>query len=729
MTTHTMWINQLFMEQENNEKTAIIADVQPVKQEKKTTRKPRQTRKKAETKKTENPTDDKPRAESTEARRRKTKSTDAHAVESVDDNSKAPAIELTESVDDSSKAPAIELTENVDDSSRTPAIEPTESVNDNSKAPASEPTETPATDNAVPAEGSGQTSDSATSSPVASRDQAADGVVVQSPSQNGRQQSTSQTAKPLPPCPTLVIHNIVELVNAPSRQLLLTDQQIQQLSAEEAARRFRWIEGTLALVLDYDIVISDTNIWLELLTGHTSSHSDPRFNCRLQFERQLEFISKLTRHRSGRFMMMSETYEEIDRFASQMEPQSHSDSDFSDDDVCRNIAARLAKRLILSQQRENRLRIEGIGAESHHSAFADPAIIRRCVELFAQGRRVLLLTNDASVAIRSMGMCDDLQRTNGIDDETWDNIYAPLRPMVMTMDDLKAIDAYTRQYHFLQMATGKAWMEDVPRQMRKNDVAPLTLWMEGFRPGDRHPERKQTTQQRKQNSQPKQEQKPQSKQEQKQQPKQEQKSQPKQEQKPQPKQEQKSQPKQEQKSQPKQDQKSQPKQEQKPQPKQEQKPQPKQEQKPQPKQEQKPQPKQEQKPQPRQEQKPQPKQEQKPQPKQEQKSQPKQEQKPQPEQEQQSLQPTDVQPAPQEQENQKLQTEAKPARRSSRKKKTTDSAIQTSAESVHDTAANETIAVTADIQDAATASKPKRQGRGRQTRSRQKQGGEMSSAS
>ena len=716
------------MEQENNEKTAIIADVQPVKQEKKTTRKPRQTRKKAETKKTENPTDDKPRAESTEARRRKTKSTDAHAAESVDDNSKAPAIEPTENIDDSSRTPAIEptenvddssrtsaieLTENVDDSSRTPASEPTESANDNSKAPASEPTKTPATDTAVPAEGSGQTSDSATSSPVASRDQAADDVVVQSPSQNGRQQSTSQTAKPLPPCPTLVIHNIVELVNAPSRQLLLTDQQIQQLSAEEAARRFRWIEGTLALVLDYDIVISDTNIWLELLTGHTSSHSDPRFNCRLQFERQLEFISKLTRHRSGRFMMMSETYEEIDRFASQMEPQSHSDSDFSDDDVCRNIAARLAKRLILSQQRENRLRIEGIGAESHHSAFADPAIIRRCVELFAQGRRVLLLTNDASVAIRSMGMCDDLQRTNGIDDETWDNIYAPLRPMVMTMDDLKAIDAYTRQYHFLQMATGKAWMEDVPRQMRKNDVAPLTLWMEGFRPGDRHSERKQTAQQRKQNSQPKQEQKPQPKQEQKQQPKQEQKQQPKQEQKPQPKQEQKQQPKQEQKQQPKQ----------------EQRPQPKQEQKPQPKQEQKQQPKQEQKPQPKQEQKPQPKQEQKPQPKQEQKPQLKQEQKPQPEQEQQSLQPTDVQPAPQEQENQKLQTEAKPARRSSRKKKTTDSAIQTSAESVHDTAANETIAVTADIQDAATASKPKRQGRGRQTRSRQKQGGETSSAS
>ncbi|MGM9713024.1 MAG: hypothetical protein ACI3Y5_02760, partial [Prevotella sp.] len=344
---------------------------------------------------------------------------------------------------------------------------------------------------------------------------------------NTRQQATPQQAKPILPCPTLVIHDIVELVNAPSRQLLLTDQQIQQLPADEAARRFRWIEGTLALVLDYDVVISDTNIWLELLTDHTSSHSDPRFNCRLQFERQLEFISKLTRHRGGRFMMMSETYEEIDRFASQMEPQSHSDSDFSDDDVCRNIAARLAKRLILSQQRENRLRIEGIGAESHHSAFADPAIIRRCVELFAQGRRVLLITNDASVAIRSLGMCDDLQRTNGIDDETWDTVYAPLRPMVMTMDDLKAIDAYTRQYHFLQMAAGKQWMEDVPRQMAKHTVEPLALWMEGFRAGDRHTERKQPVQQRRQNSQSQ----PKTKQEQKQQqPKQEQKqSQPKQE--------------------------------------------------------------------------------------------------------------------------------------------------------------------------------------------------------
>lgn len=297
-----------------------------------------------------------------------------------------------------------------------------------------------------------------------------------------------QEPKPLPSCPTLLIRDVVELVNAPQRQLLLTDQQIQQLTVEEAEKRFRWIEGTLALVLNYDVVLSDTNIWIELLTGHTSSHSDPRFNARLQFERQLEFISKLSKFRGARFSMMSETYEEIDRFATQMEPPAV-DADMKDENVCRNIAARLAKRLILSQQRENRLRIEGIGAESHHSAFADPAIIRRCVELFAQGKKVLLLTNDASVAIRSMGMCDDLQRTNGIDDETWDKVYAPIRPMVMTFDDLKILDAYTRQYHFLQSAAGKQWMEDVPQQMEKRTVTPLTLWVEGFRPGDRHSEK------------------------------------------------------------------------------------------------------------------------------------------------------------------------------------------------------------------------------------------------
>lgn len=318
--------------------------------------------------------------------------------------------------------------------------------------------------------------------------------------------------KPIPPCPTLLIRDIVDLINAPQRQLLLNDQQIQQLPLEEAQKRFRWIEGTLALVLNYDVVISDTNIWIELLTGHTSSHSDPRFNCRLQFERQLEFISKLTRHRSGRFMMMSETYEEIDRFATQMDPVSHREADFSDEAVCRNIAGRLAKRLILSLQRENRLRIEGIGSESHHSSFADPAIIRRCVELFATGRKVLLLTNDASVAIRAMGMCDDLQRTNGIDDEVWDEVYAPIRPMVMTFDDLKVLDAYTRQYHFLQMAAGKQWMEDVPTRMEKRSVNELTLWLEGFRPGDRHSEKKM--QQQKQqgsqnnNNQPKQKQQP-----------------------------------------------------------------------------------------------------------------------------------------------------------------------------------------------------------------------------
>ena len=283
------------------------------------------------------------------------------------------------------------------------------------------------------------------------------------------------------PCPPLVINNIVDLINAPQRQIILTDQQIQHLPLEEAEKRYRWFERTLAIVLNYDVVISDTNIWLDLLTGHTSSHSDPRFNARLQFERQLEFISKLTKHRHGRFMMMAETYEEIDRFASLMEPVSHKDADFSDESICRNIAARLAKRLILSQQRENRLRIEGIGAESHHSAFADPAIIRRCVELFSQGKKVLLLTNDASVAIRAMGMCDDLQRTNGIDDETWDEVYAELRPMVMTMDDLKVLDVFTRQFHFLQMAAGKQWMEDVPQKMKKHDVEPLTLWIEGFR--------------------------------------------------------------------------------------------------------------------------------------------------------------------------------------------------------------------------------------------------------
>lgn len=349
-----------------------------------------------------------------------------------------------------------------------------------------------------------------------------------------------QEPKPIPPLPHVRIESIVDLINAPHRQLLLSDQQIQQLTLAEAEHRFRFMEGTLAWILNYDVVLSDTNIWIELLVGHTSSHSDPKVNARLLFERQLDFISKLTRFRGARFLMMSETYEEIDRFATAMQsPTNHKDADFSDEAVCRNVAGRLAKRLILSQQRENRLRIEGITSESHHAAFADPAIIRRTVELFAEGKRVLLLTNDASVGIRSIGMCDDLQRTNNIDDETWERVYTPLRPMVFTFDDLKLLDNYTRQYHFLQMAAGKQWMEDVPQSMEKHNVEPLRLWIEGFRTGDKHPEYRNSEQQRKQqpsqNNQQKQQQKAQQKQEQKQQqqPKQEPQPQVKVEQKPQ----------------------------------------------------------------------------------------------------------------------------------------------------------------------------------------------------
>lgn len=314
-----------------------------------------------------------------------------------------------------------------------------------------------------------------------------------------KQEQKQQNVKPIPPFVPVRVETLVDLVNAPYRQLCLNDQQIQQLTAEDAQQRFRWFEGTLAWVLNYDIVISDTNIWLELLVGHTSSHSDPKVNARLLFERQLEFISKLVRYRGGKFMMMSETYEEIDRFATQQAPTNYKDADFTDEALCRNVAARLAKRLILSQQRENRLRIEGIGAESHHAAFADPAIIRKTVELFATGKRVLLITNDASVAIRSMGMCDDLQRHNNIDDDTWEEVYTPLRPMVMTMDDLKMLDNFTRQYHFLQMAAGKQWMEDVPRRMEKHNVEPLMLWMEGFRPGDKHSEQQRQNNAQKQN--------------------------------------------------------------------------------------------------------------------------------------------------------------------------------------------------------------------------------------
>ena len=377
---------------------------------------------------------------------------------------------------------------------------------------------------------------------------------TQQPKSN-TQHPTPNTQKPIPPFNPVRIDTIVDMVNAPKGQLLLNDQQIQQLSQEEALKRFRWIEGTLAWVLNYDVVISDTNIWLELLVGHTSSHSDPKVNARLMFERQLEFISKLVRYRGGRFMMMSETYEEIDRFATQQAPTNYKDADFADEALCRNVSARLAKRLILSQQRENRLKIEGICAESHHAAFADPAIIRKTVELFSVGKRVLLLTNDASVAIRSMGMCDDLQRINEIDDETWERVYAPLRPMVVTMEDLKVLDFYTRQYHFLQMAAGKQWMEDVPQRMEKRNIQPLTLWLDGFRPGDKQSE--MNKQQQKQQKQPKQEQqkkqKQQNQQKQEQQKVQEQPEQPKQQQQQARQQQPKNEPKQSQATEPKQE--------------------------------------------------------------------------------------------------------------------------------------------------------------------------------
>jgi len=292
----------------------------------------------------------------------------------------------------------------------------------------------------------------------------------------------------IPPMPrNLVVRDIVDLWNA--RIPLLNDQQIQQISLEEVQERHLLFEAILAQVLDYDIVLSDTNIWLELLVGHTSSHSDPRVNARLMFERQLEFISKMMKKKGGRFMIMAETYEEIDRFACQQEPTNYQEADWEDPSLCRNVSARLAKRLILCQQRENRLRIEGVTSESHHASFADPAIIRRVVELFAAGRKVLLMTNDASVAIRSLGMCDDLQRINNIDDLTWDKQYAPLRPMAITMDDLKQLDNFTRQYHFLQSAAGAAWMQDLKPQEPRESFPQMQLDENAFRPGDKHERR------------------------------------------------------------------------------------------------------------------------------------------------------------------------------------------------------------------------------------------------
>ena len=295
------------------------------------------------------------------------------------------------------------------------------------------------------------------------------------------------------PLPNIAIHNIIELQQAPMRAIILSDAQIQLLSMDEIIKRHKFLQETLANVLDYDVVISDTNVWLELLfgkapSGQTAAGGDAKPAAqpqRLLYERQLEFISKMCAYRGGRFMMMSETYEEIDRFACLLDPQNYKDADFSDNNVCLNAAARLAKRLILQQQRENRLRIDGIGAESHHASFADPAIVRRVTELFAEGKKVLLLTNDASVAIRTMGVCDDLQRYNNISDEEWNRLYAPLRPMVFMFEDLRLLESYTRQYHFIQMASGQPWMCDVEPAMHREEVTPLTMCDDAFVPGDK----------------------------------------------------------------------------------------------------------------------------------------------------------------------------------------------------------------------------------------------------
>ena len=311
--------------------------------------------------------------------------------------------------------------------------------------------------------------------------------------------------------------NIIDLINTPQKDLILSDQQIQQLTLEEVHQRHLMLQEILSGVLDYDIVLSDTNVWLEL---NATSYGDNRGNTRLMFERQLDFMSKMMRHRGGKFIIMGETYEEIDRFAAVQDPVNHKEADFSDNLVYLNAAARLAKRLILSMQRENRLRIEGISSESHHAAFADPAIVRRVVELFTEGKKVLLLTNDASVAIRSIALCDDLQRINGISDEEWNATYTQLRPMAFTFDDLRLLDNYTRQYHYIQMADGTPWMSDIqpfsasaPRCSQP--LTPLTIDEYAFRQGDKHrgdnlfikleeqPERKQEKKQQQQQAQQK----------------------------------------------------------------------------------------------------------------------------------------------------------------------------------------------------------------------------------
>lgn len=323
--------------------------------------------------------------------------------------------------------------------------------------------------------------------------------------ENLKEEKPAETAKPRtiapsrikPLCANLNIKDFRDLVNNAGRIPMLGDQQIQQLSYDEAIERIEVLEGIIRNVLDYDIVLSDTNIWLELLVGKSSSYSDPRVNARLQFERQLETISKMAKRIGGKFMIMSETYEEVDRFSATMDPINYKDADWNDEGLCRNVAARLAKRLMLIQQKENRLRIEGIGSETHHSSFADPVIIRRTVELFAEGYKVLLLTNDTSVGIRSLGMCDDLQRVNKIDDKTWREVYEPQRPMVLTFEDLKLLDTFTRQYHFLLLTTNRPWMQDVTEREKVQLEKPLEPWLEGFRTGDRYERRNDRDQQRK----------------------------------------------------------------------------------------------------------------------------------------------------------------------------------------------------------------------------------------
>lgn len=319
------------------------------------------------------------------------------------------------------------------------------------------------------------------------------------PQETQKPQEPQKPPKPLtiPPLQNIQVHDFCDLVNQGGKIPILNDQQIQTLTWEEAQRRCEKLEHILCAILDYDIVLSDTNIWLELLVGHTSSHSDPRVNARLQFERQLESLSKMMKRIGGRFMVMSETYEEIDRFATATEPVNYKDADWSDEALCRNVAARLAKRLMLAQQKENRLRIEGIGSESHPASFADPAIIRRTVEFFAVGKKVLLLTNDTSVGSRSLGMCDDLQRINDIDDKTWRTVYEPQRPMVLTMDDLKILDTYMRQYYYLCSAAGRTWMQDAQPRETVTLETPLQLWLEGFRPGTKNERRSDRKEQEK----------------------------------------------------------------------------------------------------------------------------------------------------------------------------------------------------------------------------------------